>query len=69
MMRLSNETSLQVYFATGSLGDSILVVSVGKDMGDLMDSSFSPSVHGREAASKIWHLLFMIRWPFDELPV
>ncbi len=47
------ETYLQVSFATGSLGDSILVASVDKDLGDLMDSSFSPSIHCRETASAV----------------
>ncbi len=67
MIRLSNETSHQVSFATGSLGDSIQVANVVKDLGDLMDSSFSLSIHCREAASNVRHLLFMIRWSLHEL--
>ncbi len=58
---------LQLSLAIGSLGNSIQVADVVKDLSVLMDSSFSPSVHCIEAASKARRKLFMIRRSFAEL--
>ncbi len=55
--------------STGSLGDSIQVATVVKDLGVLMDNSFSPSNHCTEAASKARRMLFMIRRSFAVLSV
>ncbi len=44
-----------------------LLPNVAKDMGVLMDSLFSPSIHCTEAASKSRRVLFMIRRSFTEL--
>ncbi len=52
--------------ATESPGDSIQVANDVKDMGVLMDNSFSPSIHCKEAASKARRMLFMIRRAFAE---
>ncbi len=60
---------LQLSFATGNLGNSIHVANVVKDLGVLMDDSFSPSSHCNEAASKARRMLFMIKRSFDELSV
>ncbi len=60
---------LQLSLATGSLSDSIQVANVVKDLGVLMDNSFLPSVHCKEAASKARRMLFMKRRSFSELPV
>ncbi len=49
---------LQLSFATGSSGDSIQVANTVDDMGLLMDSSFSPSIHCREVASKATRMFF-----------
>ncbi len=46
-------------------GHSIQVANVVKDLGILVDSSFSLSIHGKEAASKVRRVLFMIRQSFD----
>ncbi len=52
---------LQLSLDTGSLGDSIQVANVVKDLGVLMDNSFPASIHCKEAASKARRMLFMIR--------
>ncbi len=52
-----------------SQGNSIQVANVVKDLGVLIDLSFSPSVHCKEAASKARRMLFMIRRSFAELSV
>ncbi len=46
-------TPPQLSFASGSPGDSMQAVNVVQDLGVLMDSSFSPSIHCRDAASKV----------------
>ncbi len=47
----------------------IQVASVVKDLGVLIDHSYSPSIHCKEAASKARRMLFIIKWPFAELSV
>ncbi len=59
---------LQLSLATGSQCNSILVANVVKDLGVLLDNSFSPSIHCKEAASKARRLL-LIRRSFVELAV
>ncbi len=49
---IGRATPLQLSFASGSPGDSIQTVNVVQDLEVLMDSSFSPSIHCRDAASK-----------------
>ncbi len=60
---------LQLSLATGSPGNSIQVANVGKVLGGLIDHSFSPSIHCKEAASKARRMLFMIRQSFTETTV
>ncbi len=50
-------------------GDSMQVAHVVKIVGILLASSFSPSIHCREAASKARRMLFLIRWSFAQLSV
>ncbi len=50
-----------------SPGNSIQVANVVKDLGVLIDLSFSPSVNCKEADSKARWMLFMIRRSFAEL--
>ncbi len=57
---------LQLSLATGSPGNSIQVANVVKDLGVLIDHSFSLSIHFKEAASKARRMLFMIRRSFAE---
>ncbi len=58
---------LQLSHATGSPGNSIQVANVVKDLGVLMNNSFSPSIHCKEAASKAKRMLFLIRRSFTQL--
>ncbi len=60
---------LQLFLANGSLGDSIQVANAVKDLGILVENSFSPSIHCKEFAPKARRMLFMIRRSFAELPV
>ncbi len=57
---------LQLSFATRSSGDSIQVANTFNDLGLLMDSSFPPSTHCREVASKATRMFFYdkaaVRW-------
>ncbi len=46
-------------------GDSIQVVNVVKDLGVLMDNSFSPSIHCKGTVSKARWMLFMIKRSFN----
>ncbi len=59
----------QLSLATGSQGNSIQAANVVKDLGDLMDNSFSQSSHCKEAVSKARRLLLTIRWSLTELSV
>ncbi len=54
---------------TGSAVNSTQVTNVTKDLGVLMDNSFSFSTHCQEAAFKARRMLFMIRRSFIELSV
>ncbi len=58
---------LQLSIATGSQDNSILVANVLNDLGVLMDNSFSPFTHCKEATSKAKWMLLMIRRSFTEL--
>ncbi len=60
---------LQLSIATGSPDIPIQVANVVKDLGVLMDNSFSPSIYCKQAASKAKRMLFMIRRSFAELSV
>ncbi len=59
----------QLSLAIGSPGNSIQAVNNVKDLGVLMDNSFSPCIHCEEAASKARQMLFMMRRSFAELSV
>ncbi len=59
--------SHQLSFAAGSPGDFIQVAIVVKNLHVLMDSSFSPSIHCREAAFIARRMLLMVRPSFTEL--
>ncbi len=58
---------LQLSLATGSPGNSMQVANFVKDLSVLMDYSFSPSIHCREAAPKARWILFMMKRSFAEL--
>ncbi len=60
---------LELSFAAGIRGDSILVPNVVLHLGVLVDSCLSSSTQCREAASKARRMLFMIRRWFVERPV
>ncbi len=60
---------LQLSLATGSLGNSIQVANVVKNLCVLMGNSFSPSIHCKETASRARRMLFLIRRSFAELSV
>ncbi len=60
---------LKLSLTTGIPGDFIRVVNVVKDLGVVMDYSFSPSIHCRQAASTARRMLFIKRRPSAELPV
>ncbi len=51
---------LQLFLATGSLSNSIQIANV-KNLVNVMDNYFSPSIHCKEVASKARLLLFGIR--------
>ncbi len=61
--------SFQLSFATWSPDDPMQVTNVGKDLGVLMNYSFSRSIYCREAVSTARRVLLMIKRSIAELSV